>query len=124
MNLQHHQSSYLFSVTSSSAVLQRYLLALKLRPMARKSKLLAALDAHKGRDFMLEKQKKLQKQAEKRKRLKTVEKSPDADNSVESGVGGVDLNGAAAESGDENSGFESEESGGATPITVGHMNRH
>lgn len=31
--------------------------------MARNSKLLAALDAHKGRDYKLEKQKRLQKQA-------------------------------------------------------------
>lgn len=36
--------------------------------MAKKSKLLAALDAHKGRNFYLEKQKKLQKAAEKRKK--------------------------------------------------------
>ena len=35
--------------------------------MAKKSKLLAALDAHKGRDYQAEKQKKLQKQAAKRK---------------------------------------------------------
>lgn len=32
-----------------------------------KSKLLSALDAHKGRDFKLEHQKKLRKAAEKRK---------------------------------------------------------
>ncbi|KAL9131830.1 MAG: hypothetical protein Q9217_000357 [Psora testacea] len=36
--------------------------------MAKKSKLLAALDAHRGRDHKLEKQRKLRKQAEKRKR--------------------------------------------------------
>lgn len=35
----------------------------------RKSKLLAALDAHKGIDHKLERQKKLQKQAAKKKRL-------------------------------------------------------
>ncbi|KAI5293187.1 rRNA-processing protein and EBNA1-binding protein ebp2 [Ascosphaera acerosa] len=36
--------------------------------MAKKSKLLAALDAHKGRDFYMEKQKKMAKAAEKRKK--------------------------------------------------------
>ncbi len=39
--------------------------------MAKKgSKLLSALDNHKGRNYQLEHQKKLQKQAEKRKRAK------------------------------------------------------
>ncbi|EEP80197.1 hypothetical protein UREG_05039 [Uncinocarpus reesii 1704] len=38
--------------------------------MVKKSKLLNALDAHKGRDFDKERQKKLQKAAEKKKRLK------------------------------------------------------
>lgn len=41
--------------------------------MAKKGKLLSALDAHKGRDFKLEHQKKLQKNAEKRKRSKLDE---------------------------------------------------
>lgn len=41
--------------------------------MAKKSKLLSALDAHKGRDFEKERQKKLQKAAEKRKRSKAAE---------------------------------------------------
>ncbi|MCJ1462759.1 rRNA-processing protein and EBNA1-binding protein ebp2 [Pseudocyphellaria aurata] len=36
--------------------------------MAKKSRLLAALDAHKGKDYKLEKQKKFQKQAANRKR--------------------------------------------------------
>lgn len=35
--------------------------------MAKKSKLLSVLDAHKGRNFELEHQKKLQKAANKRK---------------------------------------------------------
>ena len=52
--------------------------------MAKKSKLLAALDAHKGRDFKKEHQKKLQKQAERRKKTKSVEKGSDD----ESGSGG------------------------------------
>lgn len=38
--------------------------------MAKKSKLLSALDAHKNVDYGLQKQKKLQKQAAKRKRAK------------------------------------------------------
>lgn len=38
--------------------------------MAKKSKLLSALDAHKNVDYSLQKQKKLQKQAAKRKRSK------------------------------------------------------
>ncbi|KAL8695781.1 MAG: hypothetical protein Q9224_003167, partial [Gallowayella concinna] len=38
--------------------------------MAKKSRLLSALDAHKNLDHSLERQKKLQKQAAKRKRSK------------------------------------------------------
>lgn len=45
--------------------------------MAKKSKLLAALDAHKGKDYKLEKQKILQKKAEKRKKTKQPEQSED-----------------------------------------------
>ena len=41
--------------------------------MARKSKLLSALDAHKGRNFELERQKKLQKAAEKKKKKRKEE---------------------------------------------------
>ncbi|KAM5444362.1 rRNA-processing protein EBP2 [Microsporum ferrugineum] len=40
--------------------------------MAKKSKLLSALDAHKGRNFELERQKKLQKEASKRKNDKQL----------------------------------------------------
>ena len=42
--------------------------------MAKKSKLLAALDAHKGVDHELERQKKLQKQAARRKRSRAAAK--------------------------------------------------
>lgn len=38
--------------------------------MAKKSKLLLALDAHKGRDYDKEKQKKLAKAAEKKKKMR------------------------------------------------------
>ena len=40
--------------------------------MVRKSRLIAALDAHKGKDYRLEKQKILQKNAAKRKRTTTA----------------------------------------------------
>lgn len=45
--------------------------------MVKKSKLLAALDAQKGKDYKLEKQKILQKKAEKRKKTKQREQSKD-----------------------------------------------
>ena len=41
--------------------------------MAKKSKLLSALDAHKGRDFKAEHQTKLRKAADKKKRAKAAE---------------------------------------------------
>lgn len=47
--------------------------------MVKKSKLLAALDAHKGKDYKLEKQKILQKKAEKRKKTKQREQSEDTE---------------------------------------------
>lgn len=39
--------------------------------MAKKSKLLSALDAHKGKDFKAERERKLRKVAEKKKRSKS-----------------------------------------------------
>lgn len=47
--------------------------------MVKKSKLLLALDAHKGRDYKKERQEKLAKAAEKQKKQKisTVEKKED-----------------------------------------------
>ncbi|KAL8938568.1 MAG: hypothetical protein Q9211_003157, partial [Gyalolechia sp. 1 TL-2023] len=44
--------------------------------MVKKSKLIAALDEHKGVNYKLEKQKKLQKQAAKRKRAKEQQNHP------------------------------------------------
>jgi rRNA-processing protein EBP2 len=41
--------------------------------MAKKSKLLSALDAHKGRDFKAERQTKLRKAAEKKRRARAAE---------------------------------------------------
>ena len=40
--------------------------------MAKKSKLLAALDAHKGKNHKREHQKKLQKEAEKKRKSKQI----------------------------------------------------
>lgn len=56
--------------------------------MARKGKLLAALDAHKGRDFEAEKRKKQLKNAEKRKRKRAEaededDEDQDSDNSIQ-----------------------------------------
>ena len=71
--------------------------------MAKRSKLLAALDAHKGRDFKVEHQKKQQKQAERRKRSKATK--PDAE------PGNVENDG-------ESDGWESDESEVAELKTV------
>ena len=48
--------------------------------MAKRSKLLAALDAHRGRDYKLEKQKRQQKQAEKRRMSQPKEQHSDHSN--------------------------------------------
>ena len=85
--------------------------------MAKKGKLLAALDAHKGRDYKLEKQKKLQKQAERRKRLKTVEQVSGSDNADENGA---KVTGEGPRLEDESDGWESDESEAAAPMAVGH----
>lgn len=82
--------------------------------MAKKSKLLAALDAHKGRDYKLEKQKKLQKQAEKRNKLRVAEAS-EAEDAEE---GGSKLNGDGPRLEDESDGWESDESEAAAPLAV------
>lgn len=88
--------------------------------MAKKSKLLAALDAHKGRDYKLEKQKKLQKQAEKGKMSKV---SKDTSDSEHTGEDGARLNGKEPRLAEEESeGWESDESEQAAPIEVCHTN--
>lgn len=51
--------------------------------MVRKSKLLSALDAHKGRDYEVEKRKKQIKAAEKRKGKRTEEDSHDLRENLE-----------------------------------------
>ena len=53
--------------------------------MAKKSKLLAALDAHKGKDYKLEKQKALRKKAARRKAVKESRSSSADENAVGDG---------------------------------------
>ena len=90
--------------------------------MAKKSKLLAALDAHKGRDYKLEKQKKLQKQAERRKTSKV---SKDASDGESIGEDGAQLDGKKSRLEEESDGWESDESEEAAPIEVCRTNpRH
>ena len=81
--------------------------------MARKGKLLAALDAHKGRDYRLEKQKKQQKQAAKKKRTKASESSLEENKNVEAQAIGI-LSVHEAES----DGWESDESEAAEATAV------
>ena len=79
--------------------------------MARKSTLLAALDAHKGKDYKLEKQKSLQKAAAKRKRIKAAaQKSTDDTGSEPEAVG----NDVQQRLGDESEGWESDHNEGAS----------
>ena len=57
--------------------------------MAKRSKLLSALDAHRGRDFEKERQQKLQKTAAKRKRSKAAAEEKSEDNEVDGGTVGL-----------------------------------
>ncbi|KAL9123357.1 MAG: hypothetical protein Q9187_000084 [Circinaria calcarea] len=55
--------------------------------MAKKSKLLTALDAHKGRNYKVEKQKALQRKAEKKKKMaKQAPQSPEGEDGDEHGA--------------------------------------
>ena len=72
--------------------------------MVKKSKLLAALDAHKGRDYAAEKEKKQRKEAEKKKRLKDKKVNGEENNTV------VEADGAAPVLQEESEGWESDES--------------
>ena len=80
--------------------------------MVKKSKLLAALDAHKGRDHNLEKQKKLQKQAAKRKKSKVQASTSEKEN-----VDGP-VNGSLPMPEVESEGWESDESEAADTTAV------
>jgi rRNA-processing protein EBP2 len=69
--------------------------------MVKKSKLLAALDAHKGRDFEAERQKKLRKLARRKQ----------SSNEKPSGVERQKVNGLEhTEGGDQSEGWESDRS--------------
>lgn len=81
--------------------------------MVKKSKLLAALDAHKGKDYKLEKQKILQKKAEKRKKTKQREQSED----TEEGEEKPEAKKSIVEP-DGSEGWESDESENAAPAAV------
>lgn len=85
--------------------------------MARKSKLLAALDAHKRRDYKLEKQKKSQKQAEKRKNSRATGHKSDGE---EDGNVTPELKGDRSRLADESDGWESVESEEAAADVVHH----
>lgn len=84
--------------------------------MAKKSKLLAALDAHKGKDHKLEKHKKLRKLAEKRKKSRPQPQQLEAENEKEGGARTKDV---LKGSGTESEGWESEEGEEVEPIAVG-----
>ena len=78
-----------------------------------KSKLIAALDTHRGRDYKLENQKKLQKQAAKRKKSKARESNSEEKENVK-----ADTNGLLAMPEAESDGWESDESKAAEPTAV------
>lgn len=77
------------------------------------SKLLAALDAHKGRDYRLEKQKKQQKLAAKRKRTKAPESNPEEKESIE-----AQANGLASMLDVESDGWESDQDEAAEATAI------
>lgn len=81
--------------------------------MAKKGKLLVALDAHKGRDYKLEKQKKQQKQAAKKKCVKA--QGPDWEEK-ENVVARPNATAPMRE--DRSDGWESDESDAAEDTTV------
>lgn len=82
--------------------------------MVKKSKLLAALDAYKGKDYKLEKQKILQKKAEKRKNEKQREQSEDTEEGEKKTKAKKSI--VQPDAGSE--GWESSESENAAPATV------
>ena len=78
-----------------------------------KSKLLSALDSHQGRDYKLEKQKKLQKQAAKKKKSK----DPITDGEEKESIQAL-TNGKPTEPEIESEGWESDESEAAEDTAV------
>ena len=84
--------------------------------MVKKSKLLSALDALKGKDYQHEKQKKFQKQAAKRKRKLN---SPRQNSVIEVGdLGETRDNDLIPQPEAESDGWEGDESEDATPVAV------
>ncbi|CAD6592733.1 MAG: rRNA-processing protein and EBNA1-binding protein ebp2 [Alectoria sarmentosa] len=81
--------------------------------MAKKGKLLTALDAHRGRDYNLEKQKKQQKQAAKKKRTKDPESDLGEKEIVEAQANGTPFMPEI-----ESDGWESDESEAAQAIAI------
>ena len=81
--------------------------------MAKRSKLLSALDAHRGRDYNLEKQKKLQKRAAKKIRTKAPGSNLEEKENAE-----VQANSILPMPQDESDGWESDESEAAEEIAV------
>lgn len=84
--------------------------------MVKKSKLLAALDTLKGKDYQHGKQKKLQKQAANRKR-KLYPPHRSRITEVE-GYGGTEINGLIPQVEAEIDGWEGDESKDTTQIAV------
>ncbi|KAL2048103.1 hypothetical protein N7G274_000014 [Stereocaulon virgatum] len=80
-----------------------------------KSKLLAALDAHRGRDHKLEKQKKLQKQAAKRRKSKVPDTDTDSHGNEKVKK---NTNGSLAMFEAESDGWHSDESEYAEPAPI------
>lgn len=78
-----------------------------------KSKLHSALDSHQGRDYKLEKQKKLQKQAAKKKKSK----APTSDGEEKENIEAL-TNGKLTEPELESEGWESDESEAAEDTVV------
>ena len=79
-----------------------------------KSKLLTALDSHRGRNYKVEKQRKLQKQAAKRKKSK----DPESNNSEQKEDVETEVNGTVPMPELESDGWESDESEAAEPGPV------
>lgn len=82
--------------------------------MAKKGKLLAVLDAHKGRDYKIEKQKKQQRQAAKKKRSQA--QGPNCEEEKENVEARLEDTMSMPEA--ESDGWESEESEGVEATAV------
>lgn len=78
--------------------------------MAKKGKLLTALDAHMGRNYKVQKQKALQKRAEKKKKkAKQAPYSPEGEDADEHGAR-LKVNGDVLSTEEDSDGWESEKS--------------